>query len=1093
MSTHGLSGVLDRTKTRGPGKRIRFLPIFISCKVFFMNPDWLQQGWSIWCSAEFQFERDYFLPLPNADGSAAMRSMATYARTLALSKQFLKLLRKPAWDGHTWQLSSLPLIEAEAALCFWTEHSERNWLVSVLASLGVPRDKRDYVGRWHIVAASDEYVRTARHVVLSLQEEALRGVCLDERWDLLNGGLEDLPSFLRERGCGERLVQSQSQALQLRSCLRVCLGPQHVRPNSASAADAPEVAARAPMPAILQAQAEELPPFYTAIVGKGRLRRLHRKGGCGTASRDLREMLPVFELQDAVYDSACKHCWRNGENPGEDAGDGAVRKFHTCSHYSGLSDCCGSVRLSDVCAIWSFSFGSITCILPACTICSWSFMADSTTDAAMMVKADSDLKFLMDDVGVPISVQLLVYRKGFTSVHVFAGVDDTRPEVRQALAKELPLHYTENAESRVHMALLLSVWDACRRQLSVTEKNRAESKLGVQDRVVQTSEYAAMRRAVEDYHGTLSDKELPSKSLLAQKLEQVEENNPVVEDLRDATSLEDAETEAYAAVIDPASSCLRIKPGRTMTVPPTTPEELRLRHRRLGLAWHMIRSKHTTRSWLPESIVDAFRRLSDFVLGDKVAGLKAEDGRVPKWSLILKFESELRKRAYQSVRDGAVGDLGAALKAACAAPDLFAFHFVTPFSLGGCAASPGGAGHVEAGAGWKGAGKGLDKKGDGKGKVMKTIAKHKWGPDGKLLCFRFQKKAGCPHKDCKFSHFCQRCLQPHSYSACPYVKRDAAMVDDGTHAPCYAKAKDPAVLEHGLRGHGAAMWSNLLGKRRRSSADTPSLAFAEKVGADLLKLLHGVLDVRMLAIKLAAGKVVACPFSAEVIEAGRELVFRSLESAGLPCMGERELFRTDARAEGNEVWIGGWALDHRDTTQCRWFSEKLTHKNAPWLFASGESYRQIASLELLATLAAVVLFGVPKGDVGRIRCSAGTDNLGNTHVVARLLTTSFPLCAFLMELATQLQRLGTELHLDWLPRLQNREADALTNGDFAGFSESRRRRFNLQDFEGIVLREMLGEGLDLYEDIRECRAAKRWKRESKLPAAESLRQKDPWQ
>ena len=127
MSTLGLSGVLDRTKTSGPGKRIRFRPIFISCRVFFMNPDWLQQGWSIWCSAECQFERDYFLPLPNADGSAAMHSMATYARTLALSKQFFKLLRKSAWDGHTWQLSSPPWIEAEAALCFWTEHSERGW------------------------------------------------------------------------------------------------------------------------------------------------------------------------------------------------------------------------------------------------------------------------------------------------------------------------------------------------------------------------------------------------------------------------------------------------------------------------------------------------------------------------------------------------------------------------------------------------------------------------------------------------------------------------------------------------------------------------------------------------------------------------------------------------------------------------------------------------------------------------------------------------------------------------------------------------------------------------------------------------------
>ena len=96
---------------------------------------------------------------------------------------------------------------------------------------------------------------------------------------------------------------------------------------------------------------------------------------------------------------------------------------------------------------------------------------------------------------------------------------------------------------------------------------------------------------------------------MAQKLEQVEENAPEAEDLRDVMSVEDAATEAYAAVIDPSTQLLRIKPGKTMTTPPATPEELRLRHRRLGLAWEMARSKHSTRSWLPERAVDAFRQL----------------------------------------------------------------------------------------------------------------------------------------------------------------------------------------------------------------------------------------------------------------------------------------------------------------------------------------------------------------------------------------------------------------------------------------------------------------------------------------------------
>ena len=94
------------------------------------------------------FERDYFLPLPNADASGAIHRMSDYAHTLAGSKRLLRCLRRPFWDGHGWKLSDKFLIVEADVLSFWTEHSERNWLVSVLASLGVPREKRDFVGRW---------------------------------------------------------------------------------------------------------------------------------------------------------------------------------------------------------------------------------------------------------------------------------------------------------------------------------------------------------------------------------------------------------------------------------------------------------------------------------------------------------------------------------------------------------------------------------------------------------------------------------------------------------------------------------------------------------------------------------------------------------------------------------------------------------------------------------------------------------------------------------------------------------------------------------------------------------------------------------
>ena len=222
----------------------------------------------------------------------------------------------------------------------------------------------------------------------------------------------------------------------------------------------------------------------------------------------------------------------------------------------------------------------------------------------------------------------------------------------------------------------------------------------------------------------------------------------------------------------------------------------------------------------------------------------------------------------------------------------------------------------------------------------------------------------------------------------------------------------------------------------------------------------------------------------------------NLQSVGSKQRVYRELFRTDAKADGESVCVGGWAVaDGTDTKACRWFSEQLTRENAPWAFIAGEPFRAIASLEMLATLAAMVVFGLKTDACGAIMCSAATDNLGNACVMKRLLTTKFPLVAFLMEIAARLILASAELRLDWTPRLQNREAGALTNGDFRDFHPDRRVRFDLDLFEDVVLRDMLEAGVDLYEDIRAARAkcAKKGVQPVKLQKAVPLRQRDPWQ
>ena len=49
-----------------------------------------------------------------------------------------------------------------------------------------------------------------------------------------------------------------------------------------------------------------------------------------------------------------------------------------------------------------------------------------------------------------------------------------------------------------------------------------------------------------------------------------------------------------------------------------------------------------------------------------------------------------------------------------------------------------------------------------------------------------------------------------------------------------------------------------------------------------------------------------------------------------------EIFRLDAKAEGEEVAIGGWGcLGAKRTEDAPWFAVSLNRRNAPWAFARG--------------------------------------------------------------------------------------------------------------------------------------------------------------
>ena len=124
-----------------------------------------------------------------------------------------------------------------------------------------------------------------------------------------------------------------------------------------------------------------------------------------------------------------------------------------------------------------------------------------------------------------------------------------------------------------------------------------------------------------------------------------------------------------------------------------------------------------------------------------------------------------------------------------------------------------------------------------------------------------------------------------------------------------------------------------------------------------------------------------------------------------------------------------------------------------------------------------------------------TDNRGNTFVLNKLMTTKFPLCCVLMELAARMRATSTILDLSWAPRLVNQEADALTNGDTRGFDPGRRMEPDMAKVRFLVLPEFMEAGVDKERNIAKerRRAASKEKGPPRRKGKRvRLRDSDPW-
>ena len=137
--------------------------------------------------------------------------------------------------------------------------------------------------------------------------------------------------------------------------------------------------------------------------------------------------------------------------------------------------------------------------------------------------------------------------------------------------------------------------------------------------------------------------------------------------------------------------------------------------------------------------------------------------------------------------------------------------------------------------------------------------------------------------------------------------------------------------------------------------------------------------------------------------------------------------------------------------------------------------------------------------VGTATFTCGTDNQGNSFLLDKMLTTKYPLGVVLMELACQAGRRRASLRARWIPRLQNEEADALTNSDFHHFRPENRIEVDLAKLRFQVMDELFETGEQYLSELAQLKEGEKRKIADegktparKRPASEALREKDPW-
>ena len=303
LTSAGFRAKLGRTKTTGPDRRVKEVQIFVHRRAGLSGNDWLKVGFELW--DKISQRRDFLVLEADRDWSKPTTRGVDAASVSLYVSSVLQQLGTPKLEEGVYRMNRQRPLMAEEAHRFFRGHSPRNFLTSVAAAIGVPRDDRDFLGRWLIARekGSAEYTRTARTIVHRIQEEVCRAILSPDGATYNEEEiLEELKAYIDEQGSSGALTRRRHDIMKRPD------GGRHLSlrwpPFEVDVGESDDEIEEAGADPPQDADCK----YFIAVSKKSGHRRLHLNGPCHVKPYLCSSVSFVNEVSLDDIDSICRDC-----------------------------------------------------------------------------------------------------------------------------------------------------------------------------------------------------------------------------------------------------------------------------------------------------------------------------------------------------------------------------------------------------------------------------------------------------------------------------------------------------------------------------------------------------------------------------------------------------------------------------------------------------------------------------------------------------------------------------------------------------------------------------------------------------------------